>query len=173
MFSPGAWAVLVLKNMNLKRSQESCFEEPQVGEDEGFYNRMLWPIPEDEEDSANKGRKPIQLTKKRSSHHGRDCNCNKKNGNKTEQQLMVKPRFSSPIKQMRRNARVADAEVDYKVMKSTDDKYPFQLSLMPPRKKADEDELSNQCEEISQIYLAMSQGKLTLENLRMLGLLRL
>ncbi|KAL2644952.1 hypothetical protein R1flu_012539 [Riccia fluitans] len=184
MFTPGAWTVLVLKKMQLGRSQESCCDEPQFGQEEGFYNKMLWAIPEDEEDSVTKklwaipedeevsvtkARTPIQLMKNGSPHKGRDCNCNKKNGNNNiKRQLMVKPRFSSSIKQMRRNARVANAEIDYKAMKRTDDKYPFQLSLVSPSKRFDEDELSYECDEISQVHLAMSQGKLSLDNLRIL-----
>ncbi|KAL3698389.1 hypothetical protein R1sor_012465 [Riccia sorocarpa] len=170
MFNPSALAVLVLKKM--KGSQESRCAEPQVGEEEGFYNRVLWAIPEDEEDSAiSKARKPIQVMKKhRSLLQRRDSNYKKKNGGNTNQPRLL----SSAIKQMRRStARVADVEDDYKLIKSTDDKYPFQLSLvLPPRKRADEEELSYDCDEIKQVYLAMSQGKLSFENLRMLGLVR-
>ncbi|KAL3698384.1 hypothetical protein R1sor_012460 [Riccia sorocarpa] len=174
MFNPGALAVLVLKKMNLKGSQESCCAEPQVGEEEGVYNNVLWAIPEDEEDSAiSKARKPIQLMKKHRSPHQsrRDSNYNKKNGGNTNQPRLL----SSAIKYMwRSTARVADAADDYKVRKSTDDKYPFQLSLvLPPRKRADEEELSYDRDEIKQLYLAMSQGKLSFENLRMLGLITL
>ncbi|KAL3698383.1 hypothetical protein R1sor_012459 [Riccia sorocarpa] len=161
MFNPGALAVLVLKKMNLKGSQESC-----CGEEEGIYNNVLWAIPEDEEDSAiYKARKPIHLMKK---HRRRDSNYRKKNGGNTNQPRLL----SSAIRQMRRStARVADAEDDYKVIKSTDDKYPLQLSMvLPTRKRAEE--LSYDCDEIKQLYLAMSQGKLSFENLRMLGLVR-
>ncbi|KAG6544812.1 hypothetical protein Mapa_013501 [Marchantia paleacea] len=179
MFTPSGWTVLVLRKMNIKWC--SGFDDQlQVGEVEGFYTRLLWAIPEDEEDSSNKGKNLIQLNRNSrkgsfgSRYPGRDCNC-PCNANGLMKGVQAKPKFTSPIKQMRRNVRISnswptlDSEVE-STIKSTDDKYPVPLSFSPPRKRADEEELSYQCDEISQLYSAVSQGKLSLDNLRILGL---
>ncbi|BBN03572.1 hypothetical protein MPTK1_2g24580 [Marchantia polymorpha subsp. ruderalis] len=188
MFTPSGWTVLVLRKMNIKWG--AGFEDQvPVGEMEGFYTRLLWAIPEDEEDSATKDRNLIQLnrnSRKSSSfgssssrHFGRDCDC-PCNADGLMKGAQARPKFASPIRQMRRNVRISnswpalDSEFESSIssssMKSTDDKYPAPLSFIPPRKRADEEELSYQCDEVSQLYSAVSQGKLSLDNLRILGL---
>ncbi|KAL3698390.1 hypothetical protein R1sor_012466 [Riccia sorocarpa] len=175
--------VLSFKKLQVSCSSRSAVSYPTDGEAEGYYTRLLWTIPEDEDVCHGEDRR-VQLSiwkggavKSSSGKRGRgarvgdDYKCNFRT-----KRMQLKSHLMTSTTKVHEWNKVKVVDGWDPSSKSQESRKAPPVGLAARRHKSNEEQLREECEEMYELYRAIAEGRLSLEeilNLKLRSQLRL